>query len=155
MRLQLFLQVFLITPITISKSSHVIQGFHFHTYFFQDNRESKADVQEFRKLVFREITTGFMRNCSMNHLNLKPIGPHPIGSFETCCNISSLGPGVSFFMKNHGKFPILLHPLTESEVLDHSDRAFWMGQKLPLDFSGLSPELHRIDCPIYQNVSIG
>jgi len=141
--------------VAVCQASDVIYGYHFHTYYFQDNRHSKEDVQKFRDLVHKEITTGSLGTCSMNHLNLEPIGPHPIGSFETCCNVTSLGPGVSFFMKNHGKFSILLHPLTKSEVLDHSERAFWMGQKLLLDFSHLSSALHKTPvCPIYQNSTV-
>lgn len=141
--------------VSVCQASDVIYGYHFHTYYFQNNRDSKADVQKFRDLVHKEITTGSLRSCAMNRLNLGPRGPHPIGSFETCCNVTSLGPGVSFFMKNRGKFSVLLHPLTESEVLDHSERAFWLGQKLPLDFSILSHDLHGTPvCPTYENSTV-
>lgn len=133
---------------------NVIQGFHFHTYFFQNNEKHQEEVRSLRQIIEREIKTGILGNCSLNHLNSGPVGPHTIGSFETCCNVSSVGHGVSFFMQNRGKFSILLHPLTTSEMKDHSERAFWLGQKLPLDLATLSHKLHETPiCPVYGNMS--
>ena len=150
-----FAIVLLVLGVSLAIEAHeVIQGYHFHTYFFQDNKDHARKAQGLRDLIHREITSGILGNCSMNHLNMNPIGPHPIGSWETCCNVSSVGPGVSFFMQKRGEFSVLLHPLTTSEVIDHSERAFWLGQKMPLDLQVLSPELHHTPiCPIYGNSS--
>lgn len=70
-------------------------------------------------------------------MNVAPRGPHPIGSYETCCNASSLAQAQSFFMQNRGNLSILLHPLTRYEVLDHTTRAMWLGKDMPLDISRL------------------
>lgn len=70
-----------------------------------------------------------------------PVGPHPIGSFETCCNKTSISSGLTWFMENHGNLSILLHPLTRYEVIDHTHRAMFLGKPLPLDVSVLSSDL--------------
>ena len=127
--------------------SPLIWGFHFHTYYFQSSQ--KDIVNEFYKLVSSEINPdGQLTNCAINHLNLSPIGPHPIGSFETCCNATALPNAIGFFMKHRGVLPILLHPLTTSEVIDHTERAMWMGPKVPLDLTPLAFKLHETPhCP--------
>ena len=112
-------------------------------------------MRELRQLIQNEIEHGGLRNCSLNHLNLEPVGPHPIGSFETCCNASSLHAGVSFFMQNHHKFSVLLHPLTKQQLIDHTDRALWMGLPLNLDLDVLPPLLESVPiCPVYGNVTV-
>lgn len=70
-----------------------------------------------------------------------PVGPHPIGSYETCCNKTSISKALTWFMENHGNLSVLLHPLTRYEVLDHTDRAMFLGKQLPLDVSVLSEDL--------------
>ena len=93
---------------------------------------------------------GGLGDCSLNHLNLRPIGPHPIGSFETCCNATSLHAAISFFERNHRKFSVLLHPLTPQQYTDHTERAFWIGQALNLDLHGFTHDLDRAPvCPDY------
>lgn len=94
----------------------------------------------------RELSTNVLAGCRINFLNLGPRGPHSIGSFETCCNTSAINPAQSFFMQNHGNLSVLLHPLTRYEVLDHTDRAMWMGKEIPLDVSTLSHDL--VDIPL-------
>ena len=141
--------------LTTAAGVEVIQAFHFHTYFLQENRVKVHEVKELRELISKEIATGGLRNCSLNHLNLGPRGPHPIGSFETCCNVSSLDAATSFFMKNHGKFSVLLHPLTKQQLKDHTERAMWIGLPMPLDVEILDPVLDETPiCPVYGNVSV-
>lgn len=127
-----------------------IGAYHFHTYYFQDNAGAKANAVQFRNRVIEQVSNGLgLTDCAVNKLNIVPIGPHPIGSFETCCNKSSLASAVSWFMLNRNPSnSVLLHPLTKSEVVDHTTRAFWLGQKMPLDTSKLDSTLHETPtCP--------
>jgi len=127
-----------------------IFGFHFHTYFFQNNKNHQNEALKLRSMIEEEIRNGTLTDCALNHLNMGPRGPHPIGSWETCCNISSVSNGVSFFMKHRGRFNVLLHPLTKSEVIDHTERAFWLGQRMSLDTSVLESDLPDFPtCPKY------
>mgnify|MGYP002715450367 CR=1 FL=1 len=95
-----------------------------------------------------QIDSGNLVGCKMNpgpDPTYKPIGPHPIGSWETCCNYTALSRATSWFMQNRGNHSVLLHPLTRFEVVDHTDRAMWLGKSMPLDLTPLSPDLGTPD----------
>ncbi|MCJ1259619.1 hypothetical protein MMC24_007458 [Lignoscripta atroalba] len=65
-----------------------------------------------------------------------PVGPHPIGMFEV--NIftpAQFGAFVPWLVINRGPLSALIHPNTDDEARDHTQRATWMGERLPLDLS--------------------
>ncbi|XP_037029781.1 DOPA 4,5-dioxygenase-like isoform X1 [Bradysia coprophila] len=117
-----------------------ITGYHFHTYFFQDNVESEMEAFALRESI-QELSETFLAGCRLNRMNYAPIGPHVIGSYETCCNSSSLARAQSFFMQNRGNLSVLLHPLTRYEKLDHTTRAMWIGKQVPLDVDSLREDI--------------
>ena len=39
---------------------------------------------------------------------------------------------------NHRDFPVLLHPETGNDLVDHRDHAVWLGERLPLKLEILS-----------------
>lgn len=96
---------------------------------------------DFREAIQQQINNGDLASCRLNVVNTGPRGPHPVGSYETCCNSTSIPFALSFFMQNHGNLSVLLHPLTRMEVLDHTKRAMFLGPKLPLDTSVLAEDL--------------
>ncbi|KAH6611634.1 hypothetical protein Trco_001654 [Trichoderma cornu-damae] len=75
----------------------------------------------------------------------RPVGPHPIAMFEV--NVftpAQFGAFVSWLAIWRGPLSALVHPNTipvegvsadESGYRDHSQRAIWMGEKVPLDYS--------------------
>lgn len=142
--------------VTLFASTHAFEaipaigGFHFHVYYFQNNLLQKSMAEKFHSLVQSEIKfNGHLANCALGRLRDFPVGPHPIAQFTTCCNATALPNAVGFFMKTRDKLklPILLHPLTVNEKMDHSHRAMWMGPKVPLDSDALSDDLHSaLDC---------
>lgn len=95
----------------------------------------------FRSKKIKELTSTQLVGCRLNKVNFGPRSPHPIGSYETCCNASTINAAQSFFMKNHGNLSILLHPLTRNEVLDHTSHAMWLGKDMPLDISVLNDDM--------------
>jgi DOPA 4,5-dioxygenase len=46
---------------------------------------------------------------------------------------------LSFLMINHGPHPVLIHPVTDNEILDHSHHALWLGPPQPLNLAELLP----------------
>lgn len=93
----------------------------------------------------QDLSETLLTGCRLNRMNYVPIGPHVIGSYETCCNASSLSQAQSFFMQNRGNLSVLLHPLTRYEVLDHTTRAMWLGKDMPLDISRLREDVGTAD----------
>ena len=70
----------------------------------------------------------------------EPIGPHPIGMFEVDVETpKQFGAFVSWLVINRGPLSCLVHPNTsESVERDHSQRATWLGERLPLDLEGMA-----------------
>ncbi len=42
---------------------------------------------------------------------------------------------VPFLMLNHGDHPVLIHPETGNDLIDHTAHALWLGQQLKLDLT--------------------
>ena len=121
-----------------------IWGFHFHVYYFPKSQMTES--RKFHELVQNELKpNGHLANCVVGNYDDGPVGPHPIAQFVTCCNATSLPTAIGFFMKTRDslKLPILLHPLTKSEKVDHTTRAMWMGPSIPLDISVLPEKAHE------------
>ena len=87
-----------------------------------------------------------MKDCIVANYTEGPLGPHPIGQFVTCCNHTALSRATSWFMQNHKNLTVLLHPLTRYEIIDHTERAMWLGQSMPLDISALNWEVSLWSC---------
>ena len=119
--------------------SPYIKEYHFHTYYFQNNEQSRVDAQHLYDLVkdleFTAVPSKF---------NEAPIGPHPIGSFETWVPQESFAEAYSWFLMNRGGLSILVHPLTKDEVDDHTNRDIWMGPSIPLNVARLEKHLPEV-----------
>jgi DOPA 4,5-dioxygenase len=67
-----------------------------------------------------------------------PAGPHPRGSFEVLFTREVFADYVSWLMfARPEKLAILIHPLTRSQMLDHTARALWLGAPLAINRSML------------------
>ena len=64
-------------------------------------------------------------------------GPHPRWSCQLAFAPELFGDIVPWLALHRDGLSVLVHPNTGHDVLDHSDRAMWMGEILPLDFSVL------------------
>lgn len=68
----------------------------------------------------------------------KPVGPHIVAMFEV--NIFTprqFGAFIPWLVVHRGPLSALIHPNTDDELRDHTQRATWMGEKFPLDLSQL------------------
>jgi len=128
-----------------------ITAYHFHTYFFVGNQRAEKEAMEFRKELRKKIDDGFLSACSLNAVEVGPIGPHPYSQWEMCCNKTSLPQATAIHMQNRGNLSVLLHPLTRQDLDDHVGRATWIGEPVPLDSeTGLFVELPTPRrCPVY------
>jgi DOPA 4,5-dioxygenase len=120
-----------------------ILEWHFHVYFKQANKDSTYQAIALREKVLQLASTSSPRIYAipLKTVNYQPMGPHLIGSYEIWVPIESFADFYQWIVLNRGELSVLLHPLTRFEVKDHTERAVWFGDKLPLDTSVLSPEL--------------
>ncbi|KAI0437451.1 DOPA-like domain-containing protein [Xylaria telfairii] len=119
-------------------------GFDVHIYHYQNNEEQKAYATALWERIRREfpelrVYTNWDR----------PIGPHPVAMFEVnLFTPAQFGAFVPWLAIWRGPLSVLIHPNTvedgshaEIELRNHSERAIWMGERIPLDFTGFLNQL--------------
>lgn len=117
--------------------------FHFHTYFFQNNEESKLKAYQLYHTIKKNDDHGHFV-AKVGKFNIHSRGPHPIGSWETWVPVEYFTDLYKYFLHERNGMSVLIHPLTKLEMKDHTTDAVWMGEPLPLDLSVLKEELPEI-----------
>ncbi|KAK3698792.1 hypothetical protein LTR37_016796 [Vermiconidia calcicola] len=108
-------------------------GFDIHIYFLQTNEYETKFANQLHERIRREFP-----ELRIYKVWDKPIGPHPIGMFEVnLFTPQQFGAFVPWLVINRGPLSALIHPNTDEELRDHSQRATWMGQPLPLQLGML------------------
>ena len=113
------------------------QFWHAHVYFDAHLRGSALRLRE-------AIATLTEPGLTLGTVNEGPRGPHLAPSYEIAFPTAALGRVVAWLAFNHGEHSVLLHPLTDDEVLDHTARAFWLGERLPLDVKKLEAKANAL-----------
>ncbi|MGE5090525.1 MAG: DOPA 4,5-dioxygenase family protein [Candidatus Levyibacteriota bacterium] len=117
--------------------------FHSHTYFDHADPESVAQARAFMNLI--EDTFAATAHVRVSSFIPAPIGPHPCGSFEVLFTREVFVDYVSWLMfARPTGLDILVHPLTRSQTLDHTNRALWLGTPHALDRA----MLERVDAEL-------
>lgn len=112
------------SPITNGKRG----GFDIHIYFLQTNAEETKFANELWERIRREFP-----ELRIYRVWDKPIGPHPLAMFEVnLFTPEQFGAFIPWLVINRGPLSALIHPNTDDELRDHTQRATWMGQPLPL-----------------------
>eukprot|EP01084_Bolivina_argentea_P316860 549330_1 len=144
-----------------------IEEFHFHVYFFQNNNLSVnaarwIQQQLIQKVINHEflvVLVGIndtilpaLNASAVPLFNMEPKGPHPCGSFEVWTAASYMHQVMSWFMMNRGEISVLLHPLTNNSVEDHTGRLMWLGTSYRIDHTIL---VGANDPPQYSELQLG
>lgn len=103
-----------------------IQGFHAHVYF-------DADTIDIAREVCTECRDRF--GIEMGRVHEKPVGPHPDWSCQLAFGPEKFGEVMSWLTLNRRGLVVFTHPETGNALVDHRDRAIWMGDIRPLDLS--------------------
>ncbi|KAH6842918.1 DOPA-like domain-containing protein [Chaetomium sp. MPI-CAGE-AT-0009] len=114
-------------------------GFDIHIYYFQNNPDQTQYARALRERIRREFP-----ELRVYALWDRPIGPHPVAMFEVSVHSpAQFGAVVAWLAVWRGPLSVLVHPNTTEpeadlpasarELRNHTDRAIWMGERLPLD----------------------
>ncbi|KAF2711691.1 hypothetical protein K504DRAFT_465431 [Pleomassaria siparia CBS 279.74] len=114
-----------VSPITRDRRG----GFDIHIYFQQNNVEELKFATELWERIRREFP-----ELRIYQIWAGPRGPHIIGMFEVnLFTPEQFGAFVPWLVINRGPLSALVHPNTDEEERDHTQRATWMGQPIPLN----------------------
>lgn len=111
------------------------QPYHAHIYF--DPRERAAADRLRQRLSEVKGVREFASLVFIGELREEPVGPHPKGQFEIHFREDAL-PQVRGLLRAT-ELTVLVHPLTDDDLADHTSLGEWLGEPLPLDLSVLDP----------------
>src|SRR4030095_785963 len=103
--------------------------YHAHVYYTLANRDTASQLRDRLQRLAGVLYVGKMRDNS--------IGPHPQPQFEVHFVERDL-PRLRDVLRAAG-LTVLVHPLTDDDLADHTTLAQWIGDPLPLDLSVLDP----------------
>ncbi|KAK3899373.1 DOPA-like domain-containing protein [Staphylotrichum tortipilum] len=112
-------------------------GFDVHIYYFQANPEQT----KYARALWQRIRLEFPELRIYTFWD-RPVGPHPVAMFEVnLFTPAQFGAFVSWLAVWRGPLSVLIHPNTvehgvseaRTELRNHTERAIWMGERLPLD----------------------
>ena len=106
-----------------------IRGYHAHVYF------DAGSGARARALCERAAATFPLK---MGRVHERPVGPHPDWSCQLAFRAELFAQVVPWLMLHRDGLVVFVHPLTGNDLVDHRDRALWMGAVRPLDLSVLS-----------------
>ncbi|HEX9842962.1 MAG TPA: DOPA 4,5-dioxygenase family protein, partial [bacterium] len=60
---------------------------------------------------------------------------HPQSMYQVAFAAEEFPRVVPWLMAHHGPLAVLIHPNTDDDLGDHSDRALWLGRQLDLNLA--------------------
>ena len=112
-------------------SPSIIASWHAHVYFDAPTRDAAWATRE---LVAAELAG----RTQIGRFHEKPVGPHPMWSFQVAFAAAEFAHVVGWLALNHGALDVFVHPNTEDELRDHRDCAIWLGHSHALNLAALA-----------------
>ncbi|MDA0120390.1 DOPA 4,5-dioxygenase family protein [Vibrio sp. T11.5] len=109
---------------TYPKNTH--QDYHAHIYFDADSNDFAAQLRE-RISADLELTVG--------RFNQKLVGPHTMWSFSVTFTSDDFDVLIPWLDKARGNLSVLVHALTDNDLKDHTEFAYWLGEPVALNLS--------------------
>ena len=108
----------------------LIESWHAHVYFDASSRDAAWALRE---TIQRELA-GHME---MGRFHERPVGPHPMWSYQLAVPAASFAQIMGWLALNHGALDVFVHPNTQDELRDHRDSALWLGRSHGLNLVAL------------------
>lgn len=105
-----------------------IVGYHAHVYFDASTLDQARALCEAAAARFP---------LKMGRVHQQPVGPHPDWSCQLAFKAALFAEVVPWLALNRKGLVVFIHPITGQDLIDHRDRAMWMGAVRPLDLSVL------------------
>jgi aromatic ring-cleaving dioxygenase len=110
----------------IEKTTQSVANLGYHAHIYYDPARTRAAAERVCAALdekFRVEIDGF-RDA--------PVGPHPISNVLAIFEPDQFERVLPYLMLNRAGLDILVHPLTEDAVEDHSSYAIWLGNPVEL-----------------------
>jgi len=111
-----------------STEAPAVHGYHAHVYYDQGSLPAAVRLRE---------TLGAKFPVQVGRMSDAPIGPHPVSQFAAIFKPDAFQSVVPWLMLNREGLDILIHPLTDDMVDDHTVYALWLGSPIALKIDTL------------------
>jgi DOPA 4,5-dioxygenase len=108
--------------------SRHLNGYHAHVYY---STETKPVAERLAAAIGEKFSVKF------GGFRDGPVGPHPVANLQIIFTADDFQKFVPWLMLNREGLDILIHPLTDDSVDDHSIYAAWLGTPIPLKLNTL------------------
>jgi len=109
--------------------------YHAHVYYEAGSRASAQRLHD--DLAAMRASNAVAGLLYVGDLRDRSVGPHPKPQFEIHFVASALQRLIPELEK--AGLTVLVHPVTDDDLADHTTLAEWIGEPLPLDESVLDP----------------
>jgi DOPA 4,5-dioxygenase len=106
-----------------SAGSPAVHGYHAHVYYDQNSLPVATQLRD---------TLGANFPVQLGRFSDAPVGPHPVSQFAVIFEPDAFQTVVPWLMLNRAGLDILVHPLTDDMVDDHTVYALWLGSPVTL-----------------------
>jgi aromatic ring-cleaving dioxygenase len=103
-------------------------GYHAHVYF---DAACRPVAERLRETIISRFTV------KPGGFSDAPVGPHPVSQFNVMFQTEEFQRIVPWLMLNREGLDILVHPLTDDMVDDHTIYAMWLGAPVDLKLDTL------------------
>lgn len=107
-----------------------IESWHAHVYFDAGSRDAAWALRE-------TIEAELAGRIEMGRFHERPVGPHPMWSYQLAIAADRFAGVIAWLALNHGALDVFVHPNTGDELRDHRDSALWLGNSHTLNLAAL------------------
>jgi len=97
--------------------------YHAHVYFEQETLEFATELCK---------KAGDLFTLKVGRVHQKPIGPHPNWSCQITFASNDFEQFIPWLDDNRQSLSILVHALTDDNLQDHTEYAYWLGAEVEL-----------------------
>ena len=105
------------------------RGYHAHIYY--DPARTRPTAERLCAVLGQQCQVQF------GGFRDEPVGPHPVANVQVIFTPEQFQPVVEWLMLHRDGLDVLIHPLTDNSVDDHSSYAMWLGAPVPLKLDTL------------------
>jgi aromatic ring-cleaving dioxygenase len=121
----------------MTDTTPAIRGFHAHVYFGSDTLAQARSLCESAAQQFPQLKLG--------RVHQQPVGPHPDWSCQLAFKPDLFGALIPWLAMRRAGLVVFIHPISNNDLVDHRDRAMWMGAVRPLKLDMLSERQSDFD----------
>jgi aromatic ring-cleaving dioxygenase len=105
------------------------RGYHAHIYY--NPERTRPTAERLCDVIGQQFQVQF------GGFRDEPVGPHPVANVQVIFAPEQFQPVVEWLMLHRDGLDVLIHPLTDNSLDDHSRYAMWLGSPVLLKLDTL------------------